>query len=348
MPAPRARPRAAPGRRLSTDAHGQRESHVLRWLLSPSQPAARYRTLRELLDRPETDPQVVEARKAIPRRGWARALLARQARAGHWLEPADLYRPKYLSTIWNVQTLADLGVTREHPAMARACELFLDQYARDDGGFDSPGSESSEICVSGNVTRALLLAGYGDEPKVKGALRSIVAAQFPDGGWHCWPPEAKGRGTIDSWEGLKALSVVPVRDRTPEMKKAIARGAEFFLDRRVYREGGARYPPWERFHFPTHYYYDALVGLDMLTTLGFGADPRLDPALQLLEGKRRRDGTWAMDRAHPDVGLRAGYPQRRTARPLVVERAGRPSRWITGTALAVQRRAARARAASGR
>ncbi len=44
---------------------------LLNWLLEPSQPAARYGTLTGLLDRGPRDAEVVEARNAIPKRGWA-------------------------------------------------------------------------------------------------------------------------------------------------------------------------------------------------------------------------------------------------------------------------------------
>ena len=62
------------------------------------------------------------------------------------------------------------------------------------------------------------------------------------------------------------------------MTECVERAAEFYLDRELHRQG-ARYDPWYRFHDPVHYYYDLLVGLDLLTALGFGSDPRLRYAL---------------------------------------------------------------------
>ena len=339
---------ASPRRRDGAPVPVDPGSPVLRWLLQSDQPASRYRALRDLLDRPDSEPEVRAARSAIPRTGWARTLLDRQRPAGHWRSPKDLYRPKYLSTIWNFQALAELGVTRDHPPFARTCELFLDQYARSDGGFDSPpypGEEgrASELCVTGNVTRALLLAGYGSDSRVRGALEWLVRSQLPDGGWHCWPQIAFGRGTLDGWEALNAFAAVPPERRTRSMRGAIARGTEFYLRRGLMRQGPKEYRPWLRFHFPRHYYYDVLAGLDMLTALGEGADPRLDPALDLLDAKRNDDGTWPIDRAHPDLGAGAGYRLPRATRPLVLEKAGRPSRWITLTSLRVQRRVRSAR-----
>jgi len=164
----------------------------------------------------------------------------------------------------------------------------------------------------------------------------LVSAQKPDGGWHCHRSET---GTLDAWEALAAL---PSERRTPEIRKSIDRGLEFFLDRELMHEDGATYAPWLRLHYPVHYYYDVLVGLDFVTALGKADDPRLRPALAWLEERRNRDGRWNLDALHPDLederylaGMRTPYF------PLGLEFPGRPSPWITTTALAVLRRAGR-------
>jgi hypothetical protein len=64
------------------------------------------------------------------------------------------------------------------------------------------------------------------------------------------------------------------------------------------------------------------------------------PALDRLEGMRNRDGSWNMDALHPDTED-PGYRVRGPFYPLGLEVAGRPSRWITTTALAVLNRAGR-------
>ncbi|MCI4362386.1 MAG: hypothetical protein L3J77_04250 [Thermoplasmata archaeon] len=337
----RTRPRTvAPG-----PSRRERDAVPVRWLLEPIEPSVRYRTLLDLLDRPESDPDVVATKRKIPTTGWAARLFAKQKAGGHWESADQLYTPKYRSTIWNVQVLALLGVTRDDPRMALACELFLDQFARLDGGFDNAPDphEPSELCVTGNLTRTLILAGYGDDERVRAAVDWIVRAQLADGGWHCWPRIAFGRGTLDAWEGLSALAALPETRRSPAVRRAIENGTEFYLRRELLEQGRRPYAPWRRLHFPNHYYYDVLVGLDLLSSLGKGGDPRLDPALALLESKRRSDGTWAMDRSHPDVGPGAGYSLRKKPTPMVLEPAGRPSRWITLTALRVRRRVAAAR-----
>lgn len=314
------------------------DAAVLEWLLETNQPAVRYRTLVDLLDRPPRDASVREAKAALPSKGWAREILAKQRPRGHWEAADDLYRPKYTATNWRFHVLADLGLTREDPKVRRTSELFLSEYARADGGFDMPGAELSELCITGNLARSLLKCGYADDRRVRASFDWIVRNQKEDGGWHCFYGEEYRRGTMDAWEGLSALAAMPKANWTASIKRSAEAGAEFFLERELLHEG-KRYVPWTRFHYPVHYYYDALVGLDMLTALGYGGDRRLRPALDLLEGKRRRDGTWILDKVHPDLGAGAGYRfGRKKPRRFALETEGKPSKWITLTALRVLKR----------
>jgi hypothetical protein len=309
-------------------------SPVVRWLLEPNQPAARYRDLVDLLDLRERDPNVKDARGEIGRRGWARRILALQKPGGHWENADNLYRPKYVATIWRWIVLAELGLTAKDPRMRKTCRLFLERYARPDGGF---GGTSSHFCSSANITRTLIRCGYEDDPRVRSALGWLVRQQKEDGGWHCF---GSYYGTLDCWEALAAYAAFPRRKWSRSINRSVERGAEFFLNRRLFHQGKKRYEPWFRFHYPAHYYYDILVGLDVLTSLGYGDDERLEPALEVVLKKRRSDGRWNLDAVHPDVAPDDPYKlvppwEPDVPTPFSIERAGEPSKWITLTALRV-------------
>ena len=313
---------------------------MLSWLLEADQPGVRFRTLTELLHRPKNDPQVQAARREIPERGWVAEILARRDPAGWWVREKGLYEPKYISTNWNLLALSDLGATRAIPAVRASCELWMDRSPLKGGGVGGNPKGKGHHCFTGNMARALIRFGYGDDPRVRKALEWLVQTSHPKGGWTCWSfgdGPSPGR-TLDSWEGLSAFAAYPRSKWTPAMKECVERAAEFYLDRELHRQG-ARYDPWYRFHWPVHYYYDVLVGLDILTTLGYGDDPRLGFALDLLRKKRRSDGRWNLDAVHPDVEgpparWYAAHPQRRPI-PLALEKVDRPSKMITLTALKV-------------
>jgi hypothetical protein len=311
------------------------------WILETKEPSLTWRVLTELEGRAATDPEVVAARLRIGTEGWAAAILKEQLADGQWDSPGTdaraLYRPKYIATNWRLLVLSDLGLDRTNAGVERAAELMFAAHARPDGDL---GGTGSEVCFTGNAVRMLSKFGYGDDPRLRAAIDWLVATQKPDGGWHCDPA---GAGTIDCWEALAGFDALPKSQRTPAVERAVERGAEFYLGRGLLSEGTEEYAPWHRLHYPVHYYYDFLVGLDSLTRLGYGHDTRLGPALDLLEQLRNPDGTWNMGPAHPDLPrTEVDYRPEPPLYPFVLEWPGRPSRWLTITALAVLRRAGRA------
>jgi len=301
---------------------------TLEWLLEESQPAVRYLALTQLLGEPKDEAEVQKAKKRIPEEGWAADILREQRPSGMWVGDENLYRPKYLSTNWMLLLLADLGLTKEDPRIAKACEGWLEGFAKADGGFAPEGMSKSHLCTTGNTARALVRFGYVDHPKVRSAFEWLVENRDKKGGWSCF---GSGRN-LDSWEGMSAFAVYPTAKWTEGMKQAVELGAELYLERELHKQG-SHYEPWYRFHYPVHYYYDLLVGLDFMTALGYGDDPRLGHAIAHLEKKRRSDGRWNLDAVHPDLeGRMAEWydknPKRRPT-PFALENVNEPSKLIT-------------------
>lgn len=307
--------------------------HLERWLTgSGSDPSVRFRYWTEVDGRALEDARVRRARAEIGQVGWAARFLSWQGRDGHWATPGtsdrEIVRPRFASTYWIALILADFGMSRTDPRIRRTAELLLRWRSRvlraDDG----------ELCFAGNATRALLRFGYRDHPVVQRSIDWILRAQKEDGGWNCFPSR---RGTLDGWEGLAALAEIPVEQRSDAVRRAIERGAEFYLKRHLLVEGAGRYDPWRRIHYPNHFFYDGLVGLRLLTRLGYGGDPRLGPAVRWLVDRRRGDGRWILDATQPDWDLReaARYPFPGPELPIVIELPGVPSRWATVEALSV-------------
>jgi hypothetical protein len=309
-----------------------------RWLLDGADASVRFRVLTDVLGRDSDDPAVREARREIGRKGWAAQILREQHPSGQWATHGttrrDLYRPKYIAQNWRLIVLGDLGVPGTHPRIRKALRLFLQRFDRAPSDLGGPGSE---VCFTGNAVRFLYQFGRGDAPAVAKSVDWLVRAQKRDGGWHCFRSRT---GTLDCWEALAAFAEIPEAERSAPVRRAIARGAEFYLDRGLLREGAASYAPWLRFHYPRHYYYDLLVGLDVLTSLGYGRDRRMREPLDRLERRRNADGSWNLDALHPDTDD-PDYQPRGPMYAFALEMPMRPSRWITTTALTVLRRAGR-------
>jgi hypothetical protein len=107
------------------------------------------------------------------------------------------------------------------------------------------------------------------------------------------------------------------------------RAEEYLLERKLFRRkstGAVVDPAWLQFSFPTRWHYDVLRGLDYFRAAGDRPDPRVEEAIDLLQSKQQRDGTWLLENTHPG------------AVHFEFEKGdGRPSRWNTLRALRVLR-----------
>ena len=303
------------------------DAAVLAWLLEPSEPAMRYLASRYLLTVRPSERTLARLRAEVPNRGWAATILARQKAKTYWATKRECYGPKFRSTIWQLQVLADFGMSRRDERIANAVDLWFDLHYDPKGGGYSPGPRGdrwfrSHLCTTGNMVRSLIRFGYLDDERVQSAIRWLVDEQYANGGWDCF---GRKDATLDAWEGMSAFADIPPDRRTSDVKRAIEKGAEFCSERRLLHEG-AHFERWWWLRYPWHYFYDVLVGLDFMTALGYGKDPRMKEALDHLESKRLPDGRWNLDWTNGNM---------------VVESRGKPSKMITFLALRVLGRAGR-------
>jgi len=311
---------------------------TMSWLLDATEPAVRAQALIHFAAKSPEDKEVKSAREESLKLGSIAKILT-----GIPIPLAsnvDLFEPRYGAPYHRLIALADMGAPPDE-RITKTLDTILDTFAKPDGGFHRAGRKEGHLCITGNLVRAATHFGRGSDPRVRSAVEWLVLQQRADGGWNCFPDEPES--IVDSWEPLAALGTVPTSQRTPEISTAINRGLDFFLEQRLGVEAG--YDPWRRIHFPRHYYYDFLLGLEIVTSLGDPHDPRLKPGLELLVSKRT-DGRWQLDLTHPDVDPEGDPPYKpiydemmRTAVRLEVEAPKRPSRWATLAALRILQRA---------
>jgi hypothetical protein len=340
--------------------------NLVAWLLEKDNPSVRYFTLKDLLGKSETDPEVSQARAAIPDSEVVAKILLRQKAAGYWENSCSPYRPKYKSTFWQAMMLGHVGLDKGNAKVRKAFEFVFKLQLRE-GGFSShtketaleeyewmqtraalkeklqPEAEASArslirehqySCLTGNLCAAMLRVGYWGDARLTKALNWLMRVQNIDGGWLCPYWKAHVRDTHGCFYGticpLEALSEVPEPERSVEVRQAIERGAEFLLMHRLYMADHHKFRvinrQWLRFGFPWFYAYDTLRGLSVITKLGYLNDDRIVDALKLLIQKSQPDGRWLLDTS-PTGRMQAN-----------VEPVGKPSKWITLYALRVLER----------
>jgi hypothetical protein len=320
------------------------------WLLDPSTPAVCHAALRDLLDRPADDPEVVEARRAAMAADPIAAILAAQHPDGYWEKPGAGYATKYRGTVWQLIFLDQLGVDPADERVQRACDYVLGHSIAATGGFgasgvlDRPPAPSAVIhCLNGNLLRAVIGFGRLDDVRVQGAIEWQARAITGEGverwyasgtsgpGFACAANEALPCG----WGAAKVLlglARIPVEGRSPLVARAIDAGVAFLLscDPAVadYPMGWGNTRPngsWFKLGFPSGYVTDVLQVLEALVQLGHGADSRLAHARDWLLAKQDDHGRWRNEYAYNGKTW------------VELERQGAPSKWVTLRAMRVLR-----------
>lgn len=294
---------------------------ALSWLLEMDQPGVRYLALRDLSDLPQNTPEFNEARKKAHQEGPIAVILDQLDQAGYWVEPGPGYLPKYRSTVWSLIMLAQLGArVDQDERIGTACQYLLDHALTDYGQFSASGTPGSTAdCLQGNLCGTLLDLGFED-PRLEGAFDWMARSLTGDGiaqmgdkstpvryySGNCGPGFACGSNNKQpcAWGAAKvmlAFGKLPKEKWTPQIKDAVKEGIDFLFS---VDPADANYPSgwnekpstnWWKFGFPVFYVTDILQIVEALVRLGYGQDPRLINAINLIKDKQDAQGRWTLD-----------------------------------------------------
>jgi hypothetical protein len=199
---------------------------VIEWLLESAEPWTRYRTLVDLLERPETDPEVQAARTDMIAHPQVKALLAE---AAAWGERPIKRHNDAAHPIHKIAVLADFGLCAGDPGMSEIA-IALITHQSPQGAFQSlvnipvafGGSGQDQwtwvACDAPTVLYAMLAFGLGGDERIQRAVEHL-AGLATETGWCCAAaPElgkfkGPGRKTdpcpIANVYALKALAQIP-------------------------------------------------------------------------------------------------------------------------------------------
>ena len=317
---------------------------VISWLLSEGAPWVRYRTLVDLLDRSQDDPEVIAARQAMLEHPAVQELVAEAAAwPGYPLKRHnDAKHPLHKLAI-----LADFGLRADDPGMDRVIAAVM-AHQSSEGAFQTVvlvpkafGGTDKEmwtwmLCDAPTLLYALLGFGLGDDERVQAAVEHLVSL-VRENGWPCAasPDLGKFRGPgrkadpcpIVNVYALKALSQVPELLDSP----ATRAGVEMLLwhwehqaERKIYLFGIGT--TFRKLKYP-FIWYDILHVTDVLSRFPFARrDPRLREMVEVIlskqddQGRFRPESVWM-------AWKRWEFGQKKA-----------PSPWITLLALRVTKR----------
>jgi len=283
------------------------------WLLEPENPSVRYWTLRDILKRPEDDPDVRSARDTIARQPLVQELFARQHPAGHW--GTDATKPYTAEgTLGVLSLLYLLGVEPDERTRA-GCNSLLRFCQHESGGFSLTQTRRSGIfpCTTGEHLPMLMYFGLGDDPRVRRAFEFVVADMSADDALDCGRYQHRDClwGAIAALNGLAAL---PTAMRSQQSRQVVQRLANKLLDADYDFQG--EHKRWLTFGVPRG--WNLLSALLALAAHGYARDPRCVPLFKLVLAQQDEQGRW-----------RCGS----VSHTWPLEKRNRPSKWVTLDAL---------------
>jgi prenyltransferase beta subunit len=312
------------------------QSVPIDWLLS-GEPFVRYRTMRDLLGKPEKDQEVEKAKKQIRRHSLVKQILARQNKDGYWGAAQDIFKwwPRKDTTFWLLGVLADFGFTKEDKKIAKACEYVFDTQLPS-GGFGWAPPPTPAECFTGILTESLAKLGYGSDPRLSKPYEWLIQRQRHDGGFWCKNTgQPGGPREKEPSCALATLCVLSALVQDADLKKSTtaSKSAEFLLKCWENR-GKMKYAGhdsqigtgWEKLQYPfTDYrilkYLDTLSQVESIRT-----DRRIIKMKHLLLEKRDEEGRFYTESVHK-VWSNFDFGQKKL-----------PSRWITLMAYRILKR----------
>ena len=296
---------------------------LISWLLT-GDVSIQYQTHRDLLGTERPDLQ-----ERIATEGWGAQFLSKRQPEGHWGQ--RFYQPKWISSHYTLLDLRHLSPSPENKVIRQAILQVLQTHKGEDGGIlCRVGGDRSDICVNGMLLNYASYFG-AKEDELKSIVDFLLAEYMPDGGFNC---NSNGIGAVHSsvhttlsvLEGILEYKKSGHRYRLEELQAAGKTAREFLLQHKLFRShrtGEIFDKKMLMLSYPSRWKYDILRALDYFQFAGIGFDPRMQDALDVLNNKRRKDGTWPVQAKH------AGQTH------FEMEKTGEPSRWNTLRAMRV-------------
>ena len=319
---------------------------TLDWLLDPDDPGPAYLAMRNLLDLSPDDPFLISARVKAHTAGPMAQVLDAMSEPGYWEQPGPGYNPKYFSTVWALNLLAQLGaLASQDERIQRACQYYLDQALTPYGQISASGAPSGTAdCLQGNMCWALTVMGFND-PRMDRAFEWMARSVTGEGiapvgqkdtaeryyAGKCGPLFACGAngGESCAWGAVKVLlafSALPIERRTPALEAAIKAGVDYIFSTNPATADYAHpYAPkpsgnWWKLGFPVFYVTDLLQLVEAMVGLGYGQDPRLANALQIIRDKQDSNGRWLLEYDYQGK-IKADFGKKKEANKWVTLRA---------------------------
>jgi len=278
-------------------------NNVTEWLLEEENPSIRYRTMRELQELPESDPNLQLAKEQISSYQPVKKMFDAMHPEGYWEVFSPSTKKSYGkgvdyrqdSTHYILGYLAELGMTRDDPQIEKAANRYL-SLQQPDGDFINHSS-----CLIGMNIRTFTLFGFKDDPRLKKTINLMEESVRHDDGYLCDRYEGKRKTKPVKSCVRGSVKVLFALGELPELwdETFSKRIAEYFLNRNVLykttdpktyvnKEAGATI-------FPFNWRFGLIDVLLPLAKMGYGMDERVESAWNVLARHKTEEGKYMCD-----------------------------------------------------
>ncbi len=300
------------------------KQEIIEWLIK-GDVSIQYQVQRDLLGN-----NIGELQERIANEGWGKRYLSNRKSNGHW--GMAFYQPKWISTHYTLLDLRNLNLHPDNCNVKNTIDLVIESQIAKDGGIQLGPSthEHSDVCVNGMFLNYASYFKTGEQ-KLHSVIDSILAEIMPDGGFNCMNKRSGAthsslHTTLSVLEGITEFLKAGYTYRITELEKARESAEEFILLHQLFlsdKTGKIIRKEFLKIPYPYRWKYDILRALDYFQYSGRKRDNRMEAAMDELLKKRKTDGRWNLQAAHPGKVH------------FEMEKAGKPSRWNTLRALRV-------------
>src|SRR3990170_5383894 len=283
--------------------------NTIDWLLQ-SEPWIEYRTRVDLLEQPETDPQVISARKAMIADPKIKVLLAELA---NWPGTVLNSHRSASQPFHKLAFVADLGLNINDPPIKKIVRRVMEHQSKQ-GPFQLPtnvpvhfgGSGKDEwawaLCDAPVIVYALIKMGLGDDQRLQTAVKYLDSL-VRENGWPCVvSPELgkfRGPGRKEDPCPYATLVMLKVLAQVPELRQGQSAkiGVETLLS--LWDKSKEKHPymffmgtDFRKVKAPL-FWYDILHVLEVLSKFGWArGDRRFKQMLKTVKDKANKDGQY--------------------------------------------------------
>jgi len=267
--------------------------NIIKWLLN-GDISIQYMTHRYLLD--SDGKTLLQIQSRIATEGFGAKFLSYQNENGHW--GLYYYQPKWTSTHYTLLDIKNLCAPETLKPCKDMVTRMFDECMNDDGSMNlSKYKHPSDTCVDGMI---LDYSSYfcKDEPRIVKLVDHLLSVQKTDGGftWDINSEKSDPHTTICVLEGFGQYRISGSQYRLCDIETSKAKAVNFLLSNRLFVDDADK--RFRKNSYPYRYWYDLLRALEYFASQEVSFDERMQPAIDWLQSKRKKDGLWYLENQH--------------------------------------------------